>query len=135
MLFQMSNKSVLLATYPCQKAFNIKFKLSPCEQSEQGGSKLNCKKNQHTPVRGCKEFVCLSVCNFSALLTMCASSNNGEMGLFRQCFQAKVKFLTKNNYPDMHRLQGGYEICHTNFASINCIEYLVYKCNIYGDNT
>ena len=34
----------------------------------------------HTPVYGVKEFVCLFVC---PSVTMCASSKNGKMGLFR----------------------------------------------------
>ena len=32
---------------------------------------------------------------FSALFTICASSKNGEMGLFRQQFKAEVKFVTQ----------------------------------------
>ena len=30
----------------------------------------------------------------------------GKLDLFRQCFKAEVKFLTKNSYPDWHHSQG-----------------------------
>ena len=35
------------------------------------------------------------------------ASKTVEMGLFRQCFKAEVKFLTQKSYPDLHHLQGG----------------------------
>ena len=41
-------------------------------------------KNQHTLIYGVKVFVCLSVClSVCPSVTMCASSKNCEMGLFR----------------------------------------------------
>ena len=42
-----------------------KVEKSPCEQSEQGGSKFNKIKNLHSPM---------------------FASKNGEMSLLRQCF-------------------------------------------------
>ena len=51
----------------------------PASQASREVANLTERKNPHTPVYGVKEFVCLSVCLF---VTMCASSKNGEMGLF-----------------------------------------------------
>ena len=38
---------------------------------------------------------------------MCASSKNGEMGLFRQCFKAEVKFLKQKCLPRLAPFAGG----------------------------
>ena len=65
-------------------------------------------KNPHTSIYGVKEFVCLSVC---PSVTMCASSKNGEMGLFRPDLDSvcrlKSNLYHKNSYPDLHHSQGG----------------------------
>ena len=52
----------------------------PASEASREVANLTERKNPHTPVYGVKEFVCLSVC---PSVTMCASSKNGEMGLFR----------------------------------------------------
>ena len=51
------------------------------------------ERKTYTPVNGAKEFVCQSLC---PSVTMCASSKNGEMGLFRPDLDSV--FMLKSNF-------------------------------------
>ena len=81
---------------------------SPESEGSREVANLTERKNLHTPIYGVKEFVCLSVCllqtltpiilhhsqlglYLSTLFTMFASSENGEMGLFRCIDRVRLK--------------------------------------------
>ena len=52
----------IISKYSCTiKKYILLFVLSPCKQSEQGGSKFNLKKKSTHPVYGVKEFVFMSI--------------------------------------------------------------------------
>ena len=66
---------------------------SPASEASREVANLTERKNPHTPLYGVKEFVCLSVC---PSVTMCASSKNGEVGLFRPDLNSVVRL--KSNF-------------------------------------
>ena len=65
----------------------------PASEGSKEVANLTERKNPHSPMYGVKEFVCLSV---FLSVTMCASSKNGEMSLFRPDYAA-VKFLIQKS--------------------------------------
>ena len=83
--------------------------LSPCEWSEEGGSKFNWKTKSTYPVYGVKKFVCLFV-----------------------CYHLVIFFNTKKSYPDLHHLQGVWNL--PNKFHLYLIGYQVTLYSIFGQN-
>ena len=105
--------SFKLSAYLCINicAF-VNFYLSPCEQSELGGSKFNWKKNLHTPVYGDQEFICLFV-------TLLQNLSHVHFQMHSQ----KGRFVNKQWLPDHSRTNiPWFHMLHSNIKCISIFQ-------------